>query len=133
MNAKNMFKGLLLAASLFLASPAFAGEKASVRLYEDVKLNGKTLAPGKYEVEWDGSSPQVQLSFRQGKETVATVPARLTPIKGEQPFTGYSTKTEQDGSKALTSVVFAGKKYKLDLGQEEAYAPGKSAETAGNR
>jgi len=35
----------LLGASLFLVTAAFAGEKASVKVYENVKLNGKTIAP----------------------------------------------------------------------------------------
>ncbi len=132
MNAKNISKGLLFGASLFFASSAFAGEKASVKVYDEVKLNGKTLAAGKYEIEWDGTGSQVQVNFRQGKETVATVPATITPTKVAQSSTGYSTSREQDGSLNLTAVVIAGKKYTIQLGQQEAAAPAKS-ETAGNR
>lgn len=131
MNVKNISKGLLLGASLLFASSAFAGEKASVKVYDDVKLNGKTLAAGKYEVEWDGTGSQVQVNFRQGKETVATVPATITPTQVAQPATGYSTSREQDGSLALKSVVIAGKKYTIQLGQQDAAAP-KAAEPAGN-
>ena len=133
MNTKNISKSLLLGASLFLATAAFAGEKATVKLYEDVKLNGKTITPGKYDVEWTGTGDQVQLSIRQGKETVATVPAKLNPVKAATVSTGYSTKSEGDGSKSLTSVFVAGKKYTLELGQEVATTPAKTAEPAGNR
>lgn len=132
MNAKNISKGLLLGASLFFASSAFAGEKASVKVYDDVKLNGKTLVAGKYEVEWDGTGSQVQVNFRQGKETVATVPATIIPSKIAQSSTGYSTTREQDGSLALKTVLIAGKKYTIQLGQQEAAAP-MAAEPAGNR
>jgi hypothetical protein len=132
MNARNISKGLLLGASLFFASSAFAGEKVSVKVYDDVKVNGKTLTAGKYEVEWDGTGSQVQVNFRQGKDTVATVPATITPTKVAQSSTGYSTSREQDGSLNLTAVVIAGKKYTIQLGQQEASAPAKS-ETAGNR
>ena len=45
MNIKHITKGLLFGASLLLATTAFAGEKASVKVYEDVKVNGKTLTP----------------------------------------------------------------------------------------
>ena len=131
MNVKNISKGLLLGASLLFASSALAGEKASVQVYDDVKLNGKTLAAGKYEIEWDGAGSQVQVNFRQGKETVATVPATIAPTKVAQSATGYSTSREQDGSLALKSVVIAGKKYTIQLGQQEAVAP-KAAEPAGN-
>jgi len=132
MNPKNITKGLLLGASLFLATAAFAGEKASVKVYEDVKVNGKTLAAGKYDVEWTGTGDSAQLSIRQGKETIATVPAKIVATKSAPASTGYSTKGEADGSKSLTSVFVAGKKYTFELGQEVAAAPAKT-ETAGNR
>ena len=130
MRAKNICKGLLFGASLFFASAAFAGEKATVTVYDDVKLNGRTLTVGKYEIEWDGTGSQVQVNFRQGKETIATVLATIAPTKVAQSSTGYSTSREQDGSLALTSVVVAGKKYTIQIGSQAA-AP--QSETAGNR
>lgn len=133
MNINNISKGLLLGASLFLATSAFAGEKAQVKVYENVKLAGKTLAPGKYDVEWTGTGDSVQLNIRQGKETIVTAPAKIAATKNAPASTGYSTKAEADGSKALTSVFVAGKKYTLELGAEVAAAPAKSTETAGNR
>jgi hypothetical protein len=132
MNSKNITKGLLLGASLFLATAAFAGEKATVKVYEDVKVSGKTIAPGKYDVEWTGAGDTAQLSIRKGNETVATVPAKIIATKSAPASTGYSTKSESDGSKSLTSILVAGKKYTLELGQEVAAAPAKN-ETAGNR
>jgi len=133
MNTKFISKGLLLGASLFFASAAFAGDKASVKFYEDVKLNGKTIAAGKYNVELEGTGPQAQFSIRQGKETIATVSATVNATKLAQPATGYATAEAQDGSKTLTTVLIAGKKYTIELGQEEAAAPSKASEPAGNR
>ncbi|HJZ66117.1 MAG TPA: hypothetical protein VKD70_17450, partial [Candidatus Acidoferrum sp.] len=124
MNAKSVSKGLLLGASLFFASAALAGEKASVKFYDDVKLNGKTITAGKYEVELEGTGSQAQLSIRQGKETVATVPATVNPTKAAQTATGYATSRQEDGSLSLTSVVIAGKKFTIQLGQEATSAPG---------
>ena len=132
MNTKNISKGLLLGASLFLATAAFAGEKATVKLYESVKLDGKTIAPGQYDVEWSGTGDNAQVSIRQGKETIATVPAKINSTKTAPASTGYSTKSETDGTKQLTGVFVAGKKYTLELGQEAAAAPVKS-DTAGNK
>jgi hypothetical protein len=132
MNVKNISKGLLLGASLFLATSAFAADKATVTVYEDVKLNGKTIAPGKYDIEWTGTGDQAQLNIRHGKETIATAPAKLNATKFASTSTGYSTKSETDGTKALTSVFVAGKKYTIELGEEVAAAPAKS-DTAGNR
>ncbi len=64
---KNISKGLLLGASLFLAAAAFAGEKASVKVYEDVKISGKTLTPGRYDVEWTGTGDKRPAQYPQGQ------------------------------------------------------------------
>jgi len=132
MNTKHITKGLLFGASLLLATAAFAGEKATVKVYENVKVNGTTLAPGKYEVAWEGTGSAVQVSIRQGANTIATVPAALETAKAAPASTGYSTKTEGDGSKSVTSVFFAGKKVSLNLDQQ-AVASAQSAGNQGNK
>jgi hypothetical protein len=132
MKTKNFAKGLLLGASLFLASSAIAGEKASVKVYEDVKVNGKTLAPGKYDLSWEGTGPNVQLSIRQGKDTIATLPAQIETSNSASANTGYSTRKEDDGSRSLTNVFFAGKKYALNIDQQAATTAAPTA-TAGNK
>jgi len=129
MNTKHFSKGLLFGASLFLASAASAGEKATVKVYENVKVNGTALAPGKYDLAWDGTGSTVQVSIRQGSNTVATVPAAVETAKAAPASTGYSTKTEGDGSKSVTSVFFAGKKIRLNLDQQAV----DSAQSAGNQ
>jgi hypothetical protein len=133
MNTKRYAKGLLFGASLLLASAAFAGEKGTVKLYEDVKVNGKTLAAGNYDLAWEGTGSNVQLSIRQGKETVATLPAQIEASQSAPAGTGYTTKKEDDGSKSLTNVFFAGKKYSLNLDQQAAAAPATSASVPGNK
>src|ERR1051326_3433986 len=101
MNTKHTAKGLLLAASLVFASAAFAGEKATVKVYEDVKVNGKTLAPGTYELAWEGSGSNVTVSVRRGNETLATAPAAVETAKSAPSTTGYSTKKSSDGTKEI--------------------------------
>lgn len=132
MNTRHFAKGLLFGASLLLASAAFAGEKATVKVYEDVKVNGTTLAPGKYELAWEGTGSAVQVSIRQGNTTVATVPAAVETAKSAPSSSGYSTKTQTDGTKQITSLFFAGKKVSLNLDQQAA-ASAQSASTAGNK
>jgi hypothetical protein len=132
MNSKHITKGLLFGASLLLATAAFAGEKATVRVYENVKVNGTTLTPGKYEVAWEGTGATVQVSIRQGANTIATIPAAVETAKAAPAGTGYSTKTDEDGSKSVTSVFFAGKKVSLNLDQQ-AVASAQSAGNQGNK
>jgi hypothetical protein len=47
--------------------------------------------------------------------------------------TGYSTKTEGDGSKSVTSVFFAGKKISLNLDQQAVAASAQAAASPGNK
>jgi len=132
MKTKHFAKGLLFGAALVLASAAFAGEKASVKLYDDVKVNGKTLAAGTYNLSWEGTGDNVQLNIRQGKETVATVPVQIAATDPAPSNTGYSTKKEDDGSRSLTNVFFAGKKYTLNLDQQAA-APAPAVSASGTK
>jgi hypothetical protein len=133
MKTKHTAKALLFGAALLFASAAFAGEKASVKLYEDVKVNGKTLAAGKYDLSWEGSGANVQVSVRQGKETIATIPAQIETTNSAPTSAGYSTKKEDDGSKLLTSVFFAGKKYTLNLDQQASAAPAAAVSASGTK
>ena len=132
MNTKNIAKGLLFGASLLLASAAFAGEKASVKVFETVKVNGKTIPAGDYNLSWEGTGSNVQVSILKGKETIATLPAQLEASNAASANSGYSTRKEGDGSTSLTNVFFAGKKYSLNLDQQSA-ASGQSATTPGNK
>jgi hypothetical protein len=132
MNTRHISKSLLFSASLFLASAAFAGEKNTVKVYEDVKVNGKTIPAGKYDLSWEGSGSNVQVNIQKGKEVIATVPAQVETAKAAAPSTGYSTRKEGDGSKSITNVFFAGKKYTLNLDQQSA-ATSAQAGTPGNK
>ena len=132
MNSKNITKGLLFGASLLLASAAFAGEKASVKVFETVKVNGKTIPAGNYDLTWEGTGSSVQVFIAKGKETVATIPAQLEASDSAPASTGYSTRKEGDGSKSITNVFFAGKKYSLNLDRQSA-ASGQAAATPGNK
>ena len=131
MKTANVAKGLVLGASLLLASVAFAGEKAALQLFETVNVNGKTLPAGKYDVAWEGSGSNVQVNIRHGKDTVATVPAAIETSAAAPANSGYSTDKE-NGSIKLTNIFFAGKKYALNLGQQAA-ASAPAAQTTGSK
>ena len=132
MRTKTISKGLLFGASLLLASAAFAGEKASLKVYETLKVNGKTIPAGNYDVSWEGTGSNVQVNILKGKETIATLPAQIEASNAAPASTGYSTRKEADGSKSITNVFFAGKKYTLNLDQQAASAA-QAATTPGNK
>lgn len=111
-----------IAAALVLAAATFAGEanKATLRLQEKVTVEGKQLNPGTYKLEWDGAGPDVQVNILRGKETVATVPARLVEQATRNAQDAYGTNAEADGSRSLTSIYVGGRNFTLQLQGTEA-------------
>jgi hypothetical protein len=124
----------LLAFSLLLATSAIAGNsnKGTLRVAETVTVGGKQLPAGKYQVEWAGTGPSVELSISDGRETVAKVPAQLLALKKAGAENGYSTNTDPAGNKALTEIFFGGKKYQLSIGEASAATPTPSDKAQGS-
>jgi hypothetical protein len=110
---------LLLGSSLLFAVSVFAGNtiKKSLHLNESVTIEGTKLMPGDYKVEWSGSGPDVKLNILKGKETVATVPARIVPEGASNTQDGYALHSGADGSQSVSEIFFSGEKYDLEIGQ----------------
>ena len=122
MKVSKMFKGLLLGLALLLATSAFAANKGSLQVSDPVMVSGKQLAPGAYTVEWEGNGPNVELNILQGKKVVATMPARLIDLNRSADGDSAVVRKNDDGSRTLAEIRFAGKKYALALGNESAKA-----------
>jgi hypothetical protein len=127
----NISKLFLVAAgsAMLFAAGAYAGNgnKGKLRLADSVSVEGKQLAPGTYSVEWEGNGPDVKLNIVQGRQTVATVPARVVAGAAVHQQNGYGSEKQTDGSILLTSIFFEGKKYNLEVASKDA---AKTAETA---
>jgi hypothetical protein len=111
----------LFGASLLYAAAAFAQEKSTLTLTDKVNVQGTELKAGKYEVEWEGSGPTVQVNIRKGK-TVVTVPATLAAKQTANLTSGYGARTEADGTRSLFAIIPAGKKYELEISDKQATA-----------
>ena len=124
----------LLAFSLLLGASAIAGNtnKSTLRVDETVTVGGKQLPAGKYQVTWAGSGSNVELSISDGRETLANVPAQIVPLQRAQDGSGYTTKTDEAGNRALTEILFDGKKYKLSIGEASAETATPSDKTGGS-
>jgi hypothetical protein len=124
----------LLTFSLLLAAGAIAGNphKGTLKVDETITVGGKQLPAGKYQVEWAGDGPSVEVSISGDAGTVAKVPAQLRPLKKAEPASGYSTSTDQAGNKALTGILFGGKKYQLTIGEASAATATPSDKTQGS-
>jgi hypothetical protein len=117
MKASRTLKGLLLGLSLLLAASAFAANKGPLQLINPASLGGKQLAAGSYTVKWDGNGPEVQLSVLKGNKVVATAPARLSNLDRSSEGNEAVVNVNADGSRTLTEIRLAGKKYALAIGE----------------
>lgn len=122
MKLSKVSKGLLLGLALLLATSAFAANKGSLQVSDPVTVSGKSLAAGEYTVKWEGNGPNVELNILRGKNVVATIPARLIDLDRSASGNTSVVKRNDDGSKTLSEIRFAGKKYALALGNESAKA-----------
>jgi hypothetical protein len=120
MKVSKMLKGLLLGLALLLAASAFAANKGSLQVNDPVTVSGKQLKPGGYTVKWEGTGPNVELNILQGKNVVATVPARLIELNSSPSSDAAVMKLNDDGSKSVSEIRFSGKKYALAIGEESA-------------
>ena len=113
---------MVFGAALLLASGVMAGEtnKTNINLADKVTVEGKTLEPGTYKVEWTGSGPNVQVTISKGKQQVASFPAQLTEQATTNSVTAYSTNAATDGTKSLTAIYVGGKKSILQIEQASA-------------
>lgn len=108
-------KTMLLGLAVLLASTAFASPKASLSLSNPVTVNGATLKPGDYRVQWEGNGPSVEVSFLQGNKVIAKVPAQLVQLQAPSANDAALTQPNGSGPSALSGIRFQGKKYALDL------------------
>lgn len=113
--------GMTVVAGLLLfAAGAFAQEKGSLTLTENLTVQGKVLTPGSYKLQWEGKGPNVQLNIIRDNATVTTVPATIVTSPISNSGNGYGTRKEADGSKILETYYPGGKKFSLELSQSQA-------------
>jgi hypothetical protein len=120
MNRNSVLKSLVLALAVLLATSAFASNKGSLNLQDAVQVNGQQLAAGSYQLRWEGSGSNVELSFLQGKKVVAKTAAKMVDL--DHPA-AYDAAVVDTSSRTISQLRFAGKKYALDIsGGEKAEA-----------
>ncbi len=118
MKLNHLAKTVVLGLAVLLASSAFASNKGSLQVREPVEVNGQQLAPGDYQLRWDGTGPNVEVSFMQGKKEVAKASAKVVAL--DKASDSDSAVVEHASGKATVSQVrFAGKKYALAIGSTD--------------
>jgi hypothetical protein len=93
---------------------ASAADSEHITFSEPVMVAGTLLEAETYKLVWEGTGPQVQVSFMKGSKTVATASATL--VLAESSYDGaIETKTLGDNSKVLEKITW--KKKALVFGQ----------------
>jgi len=110
-------KSLAMGLALFLASSAFAANKANFQVQTPLTINGTKLKSGDYKLQWEGSGPNVEVSIMQGKNVVAKVPARVVDLPSAPSSDATVVRRNDDGTASLTGVRFGGKKFALEVGE----------------
>jgi hypothetical protein len=114
MRLNNLAKLVVLGLAVLLATGAFASNKGSLHVEETVQVNGQQLPAGDYQLRWDGSGSDVQLSFMQGKKEVAKTAAKVVELDKKSEYD--SAVVDRSGGVSLSQVRFAGKKFALAIG-----------------
>ena len=119
MKLKSSFvsKSLILGLALLLASSAFAATKGSLTLNIPATVNGTTLKPGDYKLQWDGSGPNVEVSILQGRTVLAKVPAKVVDLPAAAEISAAVVTKNADGTTSLSGARFEGKKFALEIGE----------------
>jgi hypothetical protein len=125
MKLNNVAKTVVLGLALLLASSAFASNKGSLQVREALEVNGQQLAPGDYQLRWDGTGANVEVSFMRGKKEVAKTTAKVIELQTASAYDS-AVVDHASGKAAIAEVRFAGKKYALAIGATE------KAEMSGN-
>jgi hypothetical protein len=107
--------GLFLGAALLFSSAVFAAEenKGSLKLSDNVTVDGKTINSGDYNLEWSGNGPAVQVTVLRNNNPVATLTAHVAEQSKPTPQDGYGTTIAPDGSRTLTAIYPGGKRIAL--------------------
>lgn len=115
MRLNNVAKTVVLGLAVLLATSAFASNKGSFEAREAFEINGQQLAPGDYDVRWDGSGSSVEVTFIKNKKEVAKASAKVVPLDKAY---GYDSAVvdHTTGKATVSELRFAGKKFALAIG-----------------
>ena len=111
----NTRKVSLLLAMILFATTAFAANKASLRVFDPVTVNGQSLPAGNYTLSWEGNGPQVDLTIIQNKKVLITTPARLLNLSATTQQTTVLSKIGANGERAVSQIQLGGKNFAFDI------------------
>jgi hypothetical protein len=121
MKWNNLAKFAVLGLAMLLATGAFASNKGTLRVQEAVQVNGQQLPAGEYQVRWEGTGSNVEVSFMKGKKEVAKTSAKVIDLDNAPQYDA-AVVDRSSGTPTVSEVRFAGKKIALAIGSEATTA-----------
>ncbi|HLK32498.1 MAG TPA: hypothetical protein VKT29_05370 [Terriglobales bacterium] len=93
-------------------------QKKNISLLDTVELAGKTLSPGQYKVEWNGTGPMVHVKFLKNGKTVLTAPAEVAQLQQKAPYSAVVENTKKNGTKTLREIEWNNQREALIFGPQ---------------
>ncbi len=122
--SKKYLQYLAALSTLTLLFPlgALARDKSehSLNFSNPVQVGNTQLAPGKYEVEWQGDGPTVQVSFMQYGKTVTTTPGTLKTNDEQVKQDEFLTNGSGGKTPVLTEIDFGHQREALVFNQNSS-------------
>jgi hypothetical protein len=102
------YTAFLLAVVLLSTLGVLARDKNqhSVELYDSVQVGGTQLKPGNYQVEWQGTSPEIHVNFVRDGKTVATATGALKANDAQVVQDTIVTGTNNAENQTLKEIDF---------------------------
>jgi hypothetical protein len=99
---------------------AFAKDHATITLGSNASINGTALEHGNYKVAWGSNSQQAEVTFSQGKKTVATAQGKWVTRDRTYDSNEVLYSTDGDGAKKIVEIRIAGTNQALVFGDSES-------------
>src|SRR5260370_5467884 len=100
---------LLFILAVMSSTGAFAknSNRHSVEIPDSVQVGSAQLKPGKYDVQWQGTGPEIQVSFVHDGKIVATVPGTLKTNDAQVTEDDIVIDTTSTSAKTLKEIDFS--------------------------
>lgn len=124
--AKTVATSLVLGLAVLVATGAFASNttnKGSLHVLEAVEINGQQIPAGYYDLRWEGTGANVQLTFLQGKKEIAKTPATMIELDKVAAYDS-AVLNHSSGKATVSEVHFAGKKTAFAFGSTDRASTG---------
>ena len=112
-------KALVLIAVVLTTGLALAAN-LQVNLNNPSQLNGTTISPGSYKLNYNTTGNTAQVNVIQGKKTVATATGEVVQIQTAPQHDSIISKMNPDGTRSMYEIQFAGKKQVIRFNNEPA-------------